>query len=434
MSLISNVTILLRGHIGKAVAIVVSGAVLGQAISVLVLPIVTRLFSPEAIGIQSVFVSVGNILATAAALTYPLALALPDEDADARRLIAISLMIGLITSLLLLVFVTVFYDQLLLSFGIGEFGWWLFFLPMYVFFSVLGVLASQYLIREKNFKAIAKTSWELSGILNSLKIIFGVLYPGALSLILINVSSGIIKLILSIRFLSKSIYSWGRSTEKKLDWPSIIGVAKKYQDFPIYRAPQAIIAAASQSLPLIIIALLFDSNFAGQFALSLTILSLPANFLGAAVSQVIYPITSDAVKAGKDVTNDIIQVTLLLFLIGMPVFGVIALGGGYLFSIIFGEKWVVAGQLSQYLAVMMLMDFLARPAVAVIPVIGRQRGLLFFEVLLFVVKALSLIIAFRVGLSPLIVVMTYSMSCGVMNLFLVFWAIRSSRLFGAKSK
>ena len=203
-------------------------------------------------------------------------------------------------------------------------------------------------------------------------------------------------------------------------------ISKKHRDFPFYRAPQAIISALSQSLPLIVISILFDAGIVGQFALAITVLSLPVNFIGAAVTQVVYPIVNDAFKAGKKISNDVIRITFLMGLVGVPFFALVAALGEQIFQLVFGENWALAGKFSQWLALFMLTDFISRPSIAVIPVLNRQRGLLVFEAGFFAIKSAVLFIAHYLGFSPVMFVAVYSIACAAVASSQIFWAIKAS--------
>lgn len=243
MKIRGKLALLLNGRVGRAVATVASGAVIGQVITILLMPIVTRLFDPGVMGIQSIFVSVGNALATAAALTYPLALTLPEKETDAKYLMILSVLVALVSSIAVLGLIIVAHDYVLGIFNYKGIGGEVYLLPLYVFFSVLGVVAAQYLIREKKFKAIARTSWELSAIVNCAKVLGGVLYPLLSTLIVVNVLSGLARFLLSIRFIISGLGKGLQGVGFRGHLNELALVANKYKDFPFYRAPQALIAA-----------------------------------------------------------------------------------------------------------------------------------------------------------------------------------------------
>ena len=69
----------------------VTGSVFAQGLGVLVVPIVTRLFAPEAFGVVALFASITGILGVVACLRYQLAIMLPKTDEDAANLLGVSL-------------------------------------------------------------------------------------------------------------------------------------------------------------------------------------------------------------------------------------------------------------------------------------------------------------------------------------------------------
>lgn len=71
--------------------------------------------------------------------------------------------------------------------------------------------------------------------------------------------------------------------------------------------------------------------------------------------------------------------------------------------------------------------------VSAIPVLGLQKGLLFFEIVFFIVKSTALFISFYAGFSSINFVLLYSVSCAAMSALLIFWAARSSYLYKTMS-
>ncbi len=67
----------------RNVVTVASGSAASQAIVMAFSPLITRLYGPEAFGLQGVFTSVAGLLIVVAAMGYPTAIVLPRHDADA---------------------------------------------------------------------------------------------------------------------------------------------------------------------------------------------------------------------------------------------------------------------------------------------------------------------------------------------------------------
>lgn len=69
----------------KNMAIMISGSVGAQIILLLLSPIITRLYGPEAYGVMGAFNSIINIVIPIAALTYPDTIILPKKDHHAKK-------------------------------------------------------------------------------------------------------------------------------------------------------------------------------------------------------------------------------------------------------------------------------------------------------------------------------------------------------------
>src|SRR5690625_4809932 len=92
----------------KNVLVLVSGTAAAQVVAMVLSPIITRLYGPEAFGVMGTFNAIVTIIAPVAALTYPIAIVLPKKDRDAKGIIKLSLLIAgfiaMLTTLILFLF------------------------------------------------------------------------------------------------------------------------------------------------------------------------------------------------------------------------------------------------------------------------------------------------------------------------------------------
>ena len=88
----------------KNVIAMLSGTAAAQAIPLALSPVLTRLYSPEAIGLQTLFMGWTAALGVAATCRYDLAVVLPDSDDEADSIAA---MVRAIATAVLLVLAVV---------------------------------------------------------------------------------------------------------------------------------------------------------------------------------------------------------------------------------------------------------------------------------------------------------------------------------------
>src|SRR5699024_10099160 len=148
-------------------------------------------------------------------------------------------------------------------------------------------IMEQWLIRTKQFSINAKATFYQAAIVNIGKIGIGMLYPVAKVLVFFTAITNGLRAIMMYLFSNK-IDVLSKKSKNSTD-NNLRSIAKKYYDFPIYRAPQDLLDSASQSMPVIMLTTLFSPAAAGFFTIGRTVLRLPTNLIGKAVGDVFYP-------------------------------------------------------------------------------------------------------------------------------------------------
>jgi len=417
----------------RNVAIVATGTAGAQAIAMAFAPILTRLYGPEVFGLLGIFKSVLGVVTPIAALAYPIAIVLPKEDNEAKGIVRLSSQLalciaGMITGVLL-----VTGDWLVELLNLYAISAFILLIPLTMLFSAGMQIAKQWLIRKKLFRITARVAVVQALILNSAKTGFGLFNPVAATLVILSTAGT------ALNFLMLAF--WAKKTEaqnvreyyphsKQSQWE----LAKKYYDFPIYRAPQGFINAVSQSLPVLMLAAFFGPASAGFYALCQKVLNLPGQLIGQSVAQVFYPRIVEAEHRGENLTLLIVKATLSLAAVGFIPFTLVVAFGPWLFGFVFGEEWVIAGEYARWLALWTFWGFINRPSVASIPVLRMQGMLLILEILNVLFRAVSLIVGFYVFKSDLWAIFLYSIAGVIFNLSLIIMTICKSNYGMASDK
>ena len=79
-----------RAGVLNSIGILVSGTAAAHAITALAMPVVTRLFTPADFAAAAAFSSLVGILVVAVCLRFEVAIPLPEDDAEAANLLALS--------------------------------------------------------------------------------------------------------------------------------------------------------------------------------------------------------------------------------------------------------------------------------------------------------------------------------------------------------
>jgi O-antigen/teichoic acid export membrane protein len=418
---------LTKSKFARNVAVVASGTAGAQAITIAFSPLITRIYGPEAFGLLGTFMAIVAVAIPVAALAYPIAIVLPREDRDALGLVRLSVILSFGVALLATALLAFGGDWLTLTLGAESVAGYLFLIPVTMLFAAWTQIALQWLIRKKQFGVVARTAVAHSLILNSAKSGIGWLHPvGAVLIVLATLGHALHAALLFIG--ARRRYRGEATKVEQGPRTPLRELAHRYCDFPLYRAPQNVINAASQSLPVLLLAAFFGPMAAGLYTLAKMVMGMPTTLIGNAVNDVFYPRIAEAAHNGENLPRHIVQATGALLVIGIAPFGLVIVFGPWLFSLVFGVDWVMAGEYARWLAVFFLFNFINKPAVAAVPVLGIQRGLLVYELFSTGTKALGLVVGFSwfgsdlwaVALFSVIGVLAYS----AMILWILFYAMR----------
>lgn len=410
----------------RNVAAVASGTAAAQAIAMAFSPLLTRLYGPEAYGIQGVFVTIAGVLATVAAMSYPIAIVLPKSDAEAMGIARLSITIGVSMSILVTIILFLLGNEILTLLNAQAISYLMYLIPLAMLISVVSAVVGQWLIRKKAFLLTAKVTVWQSLFMNAIKAGLGFVNPVAAVLIVTNTLSGLVSAALMLLGLRKAgRVDEGVAKEVRSNL-STWGVAKQYRDFPLLRTPQGLLNVASHSLPVIMLATYFGPASVGFYSIASTVLAMPASLIGGSVMQVFYPRINEAIQRGEDARALIIRATAGLAATGALPFLLIIIAGPALFEFAFGSGWRKAGIYAQWLSPWLFFQYVNKPAVSAIPSLRLQGGLLIYELFSTGSKVVALYLGYVVFGSDVAAIALFSMFGVAAYLWLILWVISHS--------
>lgn len=420
-----------KQHLMRNMLTMITGAVAAQIISFLFIPLVTRLYGPEVFGALGVFTSMIGIVLPIAALTFPVAIVLPKYDNDALSLVKLSLGISLIAAILMAVFLSIFSDAILNVFQIEVLENYIFFIPLAMFLGVSLQVTMQWFIRKKRFATIAKTTVFQTIIINLNKVGFGFAYPYTATLIWITILGyGLQSFLFLLSFKDKLVFKKIVISLKQTS--NLKSIAKEYKDFAIYRTPEVFINAVSQSLPVLMLTVLYSPIAAGFYTIARTVLELPTQLIGRSVGDVFYPRISEIANKGENISRILLKTTGSLALVGIIPFSFIIIYGPDIFGIVFGVDWTDAGEYGRSLALLSLFTFINIPSVKTLTVISAQRLLLFFSLISTVLRLGALSIGAFIFNNDVISLALFSITGAILNLILILLTFRLAVNFERK--
>lgn len=408
----------------RNVTILTSGTISAQFVNILLSPIITRLFGPEAYGLMGAFQAIASILVPVSALSIPIAIVLPKKDVEAKGLVKLSLLTTLTFTVIFLIVLTVFYEQLVNIFQLESVSAYLYFIPITILFSGVYQVLEQWLIRKQRFDISAQANFGETLLRNGSKVLIGFFYPAAGVLIFFATIRSFLKSILIIIFSKTKVLK-----ESFKGTISIKDLFHKYRSFPLYRAPEVFINAISGNMPILLLTSFFGPVTAGFYSIGRTVLGIPSKLIGKSVGDVFYPRIANGANNKENITRMIFKATAMLALLGIVPYGLIILFGPQLFGFVFGSSWMRAGEYARWMAIWSYVAFTNRPSVMALPVLSAQRFQLFYTVIMLVVRLLALYIGFTVFQNDLIAIALFGITGALLNVGLILITLWISKKF-----
>ena len=337
--------------------VVAFGNVIAQAISILTIPIITRLYSPDIYGIYVTFLSIATAILPIATLRYSAAILVPKNDRNAGYVSLVGYIVCVILSAIGLFIVFVFYglDILPQSWKQYDYEELLFLAPVTLLILGFYRLALSETIRQGLFKPMA-VSRIMEAASNRTLALGATVLLGASPYFL--VIGRILCGAVAWGLLLKGQMSFVRqlfSSKSKIK--RTIATARHYKHFPLFSSWSFLTESVGRQAPIVLMAYFYQSQMVAFYALAIQMLSMPVTLIGDSLAFVFLQrcskLQNNKLEIGRIVT-EIINLILALFL---PIIFILFSRGSEIFSFVFGPEWGVAGQFAAIISIASLFTF-----------------------------------------------------------------------------
>ena len=355
-----------RGRFTRRLAWLAGGMFAGQLLLVAAMPLLTRLYSPEAFGLFGVLAAFVGIFGTVMAGRYEFAIPLSAQDEDAAAL-------G-IAGTVLTCFLTAFAGLLVWAFGerlasatsMPRLASLLWLLPPILFLTGITQPLEYWSLRRDTMRLNAATRVAQYGGQAVGQVALGAAGAGAIGL---TVGYGLGCFIRAAFFVAK-LTPADREVLATTPFTRVREIAWSMRRYPLLTTISSVVKSLTQFLPTILFATLFGPAVAGGFDLAQRILAVPVRLVGSAASQVFLAEASQ--RSVADVLRLLSRTIPRFLLLGILGMTPILVAGPFLFAFAFGEPWREAGVFAQALVVLQLARFVQAPSSQSFNILGRQ--------------------------------------------------------------
>lgn len=324
------------------------GAAGSQLLTFLVMPLLTRLFPPEAIGVHALVVSASGALVVIATLRLDLALVLPEDDGVAARLWWLGFYQGVATSFVVVVVALVAGDWIAASLApeVSSSAWVWLLAPM-VLAAVVTQMGTGLATRRGKFHLVVASNLTIAGVFALVAVLIGYADPVDTGVVVARVTAvvaGCLVFLALVAACSRPGASWRpRDLDPRRLW-------REQRQFLVFNTPYSLVGGLTRDLPLYVFAIGGGAALTASYALARTITQAPTSLVSAALSSVFY--REAALHLG---TPRLKTLALTLsrwgLVLTMPGFAFVAVWGDELFALVFGQTWRTAGDFARLLAV-----------------------------------------------------------------------------------
>lgn len=405
------------------ISIQVFGTGIAQVIPLLLMPILSRIYDKEAFAVYASFMAVIAVLSVATGARYQYAIVLPKDKIDAVNVFKASvfynILYTLIITVLALIYYFVFSDFLNLKNTV-------FLVPIYILVFGFWLSITNLSIREKGFKvnSIAKI---IQSVTNSFfSLVLGIINIPVGLVLGKSIGTSCSVYYLYNKYKTDSIYL----TKKELNT-----ISKEYIDFPKYTIIPAFLNAASTQAPVFFISYFFSESILGAYGFAVMAIAGPLSIIGVSFKDVFYQKISETYnkKLYKKLHSVFTKNVLFLLAIGLPLIVILFFFGDFIFGLLFGEKWIVAGRFTSILITSFVIKLVVSPLSVIFNVTKKLKLLSYWQILYFISSFITMgitLVYFEASINEFLI--TYVIHEVI--LYLIYFIIQYNIILKIKSQ
>lgn len=405
----------------RNVGVLVGGTAFAQALTILILPFLTRLYSPDDFAVLAVYASILGIFSGIACLRLEIAIPIPESDEEAANLLVLALTISSTIAALLGLVVWAYPAHLVELIGQPALAPYLWLLPIGVWLSGAYAALQYWSTRHKQFRLISSTRLTQATGSAAVQLSFGWAGFTPFGLLLgqlINSGAGVIR-------LGADTWRQHRKVLARVRLGTMLSTLGRYDRFPKYSTLEALANGGNLQLPVLIIAALAAGPEAGFLILATRVMAAPMALIGGAISQVYLSRAPEERRQGR-LSTFTFSILSGLMKTGVGPLLFIGIIAPVAFPLAFGAEWARAGEIVRWMTPWFVFQFLASPLSMILHITENQKTALFLQLGGLLLRVGSVLLAAHT--TPEHIVEAYAISGLIFYLAYFFIVLRIAKI------
>jgi len=403
----SNVTNVRKSKYAQNAGQIVLGNAIGQSISLISMPIQSRLYGPSLFGEYGVFSATANLVSGLVSLGLVSAIPSPREEEEATDIYRLCIVSACALTTILI--------------GTS--------IALTPYFRIMNVNTNYLLMLAMLGAFLVANTWATAAYTLALR-------RGAYTLLRLNpmIASGV-NLLGAVAFALAGFASLGlpaaaiisqaailvhllnglRPRRASLRARNYVSLLRKYREFPIFQMPSNLLRGLGAQMPILVISSFYGSSFLGHYSIAQRLLYVPITLVGGAMGQVHFQRSSELLHREESIgplTSRVVRAIMTLVLVPLALVGVF---GRILLTALLGPEWALAGVIAQIRTIEFLFTCAMFSVSYVFVVLKKQKVNLIYSVTTLILNAVVVLFAETTNSGGLTFVIALSALSALLN-------------------
>lgn len=339
----------------KSLLQLASANILAQIISFSIMPIITRLHTPDSLGKYQFFITLALVLTPFISGSFAIAI----ESSTSKHRALVNLKLGMQFSFIVLIALIIISPIIMFLLSISQIDWFTFYLPLLVIFMYLSAnfqFAMGFMTNSRSYSNQSTYTITKSGVSNILKLCFSLISKTGFSLVFALVITELFQVYRVVRVNYKGI----KSFLIRFKWRVFKRNFFEVKIYPTYVTMATVLSILMNWFPILITGIFYGPKYAGLLGLAFMVVNTPVYPFISALQNVCFGELSRSRTPNK--LKSIYKKSMLIALVPC-ILGLYILYkfGGELFSVIFGSEWTSAGRYAFICFIPISLSFILSP-------------------------------------------------------------------------
>lgn len=399
-----------KGSFTRDVIIVSGGKAIVTLIGFLFIPVLSRIYDPEAYGDFSIYFAIVSLLALLYTLSYPSAFVIAKNDRTFYNLFSVGSVL-LIGFTLITFFVLLFFGQSINQNTIQfDRKAYLLLIPLGIILNGGIELFIPWNIRQKNYVFSSTLGAGHNLLIRLFNILFGTIGNNIRYGLILGNQTG--RFLALLAYMLKYIPQLKNNFRENVSLKNMIRAASDYRNYPLFFLPGRLVNLLRNQVAIYFIGAGFGKSVLGNFSLATSVLNIPIQILSNSLSAVFLKEANDLFMENPRQLPVFIHALLSrLFLVALLPFSILSAFGQELITFYLGDQWPLAGKMSIILGPYFFVFLTVSPVISVLQILNKERQFFVFNMTGLILNLIALTLG--VFLDNIELLMIFYSACNI---------------------